>query len=49
MNTDSFVYQIEIEDFYCDIAKDVETKFYTSRYSKNNNNRGFRGFEYALW
>ena len=27
MNTDSFVYKIEIEDFYCDIAKDVETNF----------------------
>ena len=37
MDTDSFVYEIEAEDFYRDIAKDVETKFDTSGYSKDHN------------
>ena len=37
MDTDSFVYEIETEDFYRDIAKDVETKFDTSGYSKDDN------------
>ena len=37
MDTDSFVYEIETEDFYRDIAKDVETKFDVSRYSKDDN------------
>ena len=32
MDTDSFVYEIETEDFYRDIAKDVETRFDTSGY-----------------
>ena len=32
MNTDSLVYDIKTEDFYKDIAEDVETKFYTSGY-----------------
>ena len=32
-----FVYEIEAEAFYRDIAKDVETKFDTSRYSKDDN------------
>ena len=36
MDTDSFVYEIETEDFYRDIAKDVETKFDTSGYSKDD-------------
>ena len=31
MNTGSFVYEIETEDFYRDMAKDIETKFDTSR------------------
>ena len=35
MDTDSFVYEIEAEYFYRDIAKDVETKFDTSGYSKD--------------
>ena len=35
MDTDSFVYQIETEDFYRDIAADVETRFDTSGYSKD--------------
>ena len=37
MDNDSFVYEIETEDFYRDIAKDVEKKFDTSGYSKDNN------------
>ena len=30
MDTGSFVYDIETKDFYRDIAKDVEKRFYTS-------------------
>ena len=37
MDTDSFVYEIETEDFYRDIAKDVEERFDTSGYSKDEN------------
>ena len=37
MDTDSFVYEIETEDFYKDIAEDVETRFDTSGYSKEDN------------
>ena len=37
MDTDSFVYEIETEDFYEDIAKDGEKKFDTSEYSKDEN------------
>ena len=37
MDTDSFVYEIETEDFYRDIAKDVEKRFDTSGYSKDDN------------
>ena len=37
MDTKSFVYEIETEDFYRVIAKDVETKFDTSRYLKDDN------------
>ena len=36
MDTDSFVYVIDIEDFYKDIAKDVEKRFDTSGYSKDD-------------
>ena len=32
MDTDSFVYAIETEDFYRDIANGVERKFDTSGY-----------------
>ena len=32
IDTDSFVYSIDIEDFYKDIANDVETRFDTSGY-----------------
>ena len=34
MDTDSFVYEFETEDFYEDIADDVENRFDTSSYSK---------------
>ena len=34
MDTDSLVYDIITEDFYEDIANDVEARFDTSRYSK---------------
>ena len=37
MDTDSFVYEIETEDFYRDIAKDVEKMFDTSGYPKDDN------------
>ena len=37
MDTDSFVYEIETKDFYRDIAKDVEKRFDTSGYSKDDN------------
>ena len=36
METDNFVYEIKTEDFYEGIAKDVEEKFDTSRYSKDD-------------
>ena len=35
MDTDSFVYDIKTEDFYKDIAEDVETRFHTSGYVNN--------------
>ena len=37
MDTDSFVYEIETEGFYRDIAKDVKKRLDTSEYSKNDN------------
>ena len=37
MDTNSFVYEIEAEDFYRDIAKSVKKRFDTSGYSKDNN------------
>ena len=37
MDTDSFVYEIETEDFYKDIAKDVKKMFHKSGYSKDDN------------
>ena len=36
MNTDSLVYDIKTEDFYGDIANDVEARFDTSGYSKTD-------------
>ena len=35
IGTNSFVYEIETEDFYRDIAKDVKKRFGTSGYSKD--------------
>ena len=37
MDTDSFVYEIETEDFYKDISKDVKKRFDASGYSKDDN------------
>ena len=37
MDRHCFVYEIETEDFYKDIAKDVKATFDTSRYSKDQN------------
>ena len=37
MDTDSFVYETETEDFYRNIAEDVEKRFDTSGYSKDEN------------
>ena len=36
MDADSLVYHIKTEDFYADIADDVETRFDTSRYNKKD-------------
>ena len=36
MDTDSLVYDIETDDFYKDIAGDVEARFDTSGYSQNH-------------
>ena len=35
MDTDSYVYDIKTEDFYRDIAEDIESRFDTSAYSSN--------------
>ena len=32
MDTDIFIVHIKTEDIYVDIAKDVETRFHTSKY-----------------
>ena len=37
MDTDSFVYEIKTHHFYRDIAADVEKRFDTGRYSKDDN------------
>ena len=37
MDTDSFAYEIETEDFYRDFANDVKKRFDTSGYSKDDN------------
>ena len=37
MDTDSFILQIQTEDFYKDIAGDVDKWFDTSNYDKNDN------------
>ena len=36
MDTDSFVYHIKTEDFYKDIAGDVEKRFDTRNYSEED-------------
>ena len=36
MDTDSLVYNIKTEDFYADISDDVEERFNTSRYNKED-------------
>ena len=36
MDTDSFAYEIDNEDFYRDIAKDVKKRFDMSGYSKDD-------------
>ena len=36
MDTDSFIYDIETEDFYRDISNDVENRFNTSGYKDND-------------
>ena len=36
MDTDSFVYRIQTEDFYKDIADDVKKRFDTSKYSEED-------------
>ena len=35
MDTDSFIIIVKTEDFYEDIADDVEKRFYTSNYEVN--------------
>ena len=37
MDTDSFMYEMETDDFYREIAQDTETRFDTSNYSKDHN------------
>ena len=34
MDTDSFIFHVETEDFYKDICNDVDNRFDTSAYSK---------------
>ena len=44
-DTDSLIYEIKTDDFYNDIAKDVESKFDTSEFNKDHpaiNNFGFK-------
>ena len=37
MDTNSFVYEIETEDFHSNIAKDLKKRLDTSGYSKDDN------------
>ena len=37
LDKDRFLYEKEAIDFYKDIAENVDTRFFTSRYSKNDN------------
>ena len=36
MDTDSLVYHIKTKDFYADISNDIEERFDTSGYNKEN-------------
>ena len=45
MDTDSFVYHIKTEDFYEDIAGDVEKRFDTSNYSEEDKRLSTNWFE----
>ena len=50
MDTGSFVYEIEIEDFYTDIASNVEKRFNTSGYSKNDSRPSARSrIQKSVW
>ena len=44
MDTDSLVYDIKTEDFYEDIANDVEARFDTNGYSKTDHQRKQKGY-----
>ena len=35
MDTDSFIYEIETDDFYADISEDIKDRFDTSGYSND--------------
>ena len=37
MDTDSFIFHVENEDFYKDISNDADNRFDTSAYSKDLN------------
>ena len=37
MHIDNFLFEIETEDFYRDIPKDVEAKFDTNKFSEDDN------------
>ena len=57
MDTDSLVYHVETEDFYKDIARDVEKRFDTSNYFKDDkrplqigvNKKRLGGHERRAW
>ena len=49
MDTDSFVIYIKTEDFYEDIANDVERWFDTSNYDKNDNRPFLIGINKKGW
>ena len=37
MDTESFIFNVEIEDFYADISNDVDDRFDTAAYSNDLN------------
>ena len=49
MNTSSFVYEIETDDFYKDIGKDVTMRFDTNEYSKDENRALSKGKNKKVW